>query len=550
MRWEQLREHRKRRTKTKRLLAISGAVLFVLTLPTAIAQSEPTSTPPGSTTSTTAPDESSASVSPAPTTTAPLPSPTTESSAQIEPPAPLTTPAESPSAQVEAPQPAPPESTTSAPPVAKTTPDKWEPTESPKSTVIPGQMRSDREEIPGGFTKEEADLAETNEAKRLMSRAAPGCQDYWPSPHQVCGAIRDKYNSLGGPSSFLLWPTSSEIRNPDNVGVRQTFNNGPIYWHPNAGAHPVVNSFFHRWGVHGYEGGWMGYPITDEIVHADAVGRRQEFSNGAIYVAFQNAIGSAIRNGPLRDKWNAVGAETPGSLLGYPIQDQIGLPGGQGQMDRFERGVIYWHPAYGAHPITGSILNSWEFTGYETGSLGYPASDQYDENGFPEQVFENHVVTVDGSVADGASQQRRNDGLIEFYSGDEYTLADSRGTLEARRAADGYDTRVLSWSWELTESYILNKSAYGLTARKDCVSYIYNPDSGRFLMQDRSAAHKGMLITRRYHLSQGNHDDNTNYQLYVSCGFQNKTVKKNGKGVIAYGYSIAEGFMTYIFRIR
>ena len=80
-------------------------------------------------------------------------------------------------------------------------------------------------------------------------------------------------------------------------------------------------------------------------MHADAVGRHQEFQNGAIYVAFQNAIGSAIRNGPLRDKWNSVGAETPGSLLGYPIQDQIGLPDGQGQMDRFERGVIYWHPS-------------------------------------------------------------------------------------------------------------------------------------------------------------------------------------------------------------
>jgi len=102
--------------------------------------------------------------------------------------------------------------------------------------------------------------------------------------------------------------------------------------------------------------GWLRYPISDEIVHADDVGRRQQFHNDAIYVALTNAIGSAIKNGPIRDKWNTVGAETPGSLLGYPIGDEIPLPDGQGRMARFARGVIYWSPTAGAHPVTGTIL--------------------------------------------------------------------------------------------------------------------------------------------------------------------------------------------------
>lgn len=38
----------------------------------------------------------------------------------------------------------------------------WAPTPRPKKTITPGQMRSDREEIPAGFTKAEADKAETN----------------------------------------------------------------------------------------------------------------------------------------------------------------------------------------------------------------------------------------------------------------------------------------------------------------------------------------------------------------------------------------------------
>ncbi|MCK8673938.1 hypothetical protein M1M07_22870 [Rhodococcus sp. HM1] len=101
----------------------------------------------------------------------------------------------------------------------------WRPTENPKSTIVPGQMRSDREEIPAPFTKEDADNAEIGEARLRSSRnlLASGCQYYWPSPFQVCDDIRDKYNSLGGPASFLSYPTSGNIINPGSTGQRVTF---------------------------------------------------------------------------------------------------------------------------------------------------------------------------------------------------------------------------------------------------------------------------------------------------------------------------------------
>ncbi|WP_280469948.1 LGFP repeat-containing protein [Nocardia brasiliensis] len=105
-------------------------------------------------------------------------------------------------------------------------PEKWEPTSNPQSTVVPGRMRSDCQQIPDGFTKAQADKAETMEAalaarpQQRTARAAEGCQVYWPAPYEVCGAIRDKYNELGGPSSFLLYPTSNELTNPDGVAPR------------------------------------------------------------------------------------------------------------------------------------------------------------------------------------------------------------------------------------------------------------------------------------------------------------------------------------------
>ncbi|WKD58582.1 LGFP repeat-containing protein [Corynebacterium caspium] len=97
-------------------------------------------------------------------------------------------------------------------------------------------MRSDKEGIPGRFTKEEADRAELQEAKKLQTTRAAGyrnspntCRTYWPSPYQVCGAIRQRYDELGGPRSFLTWPTSHELGVPDGRGRRNTFINGHIY---------------------------------------------------------------------------------------------------------------------------------------------------------------------------------------------------------------------------------------------------------------------------------------------------------------------------------
>jgi hypothetical protein len=397
-----------RRGKSIRLLAISAAALCALTTPAALAGAEPTSTTapspsaeaPRSTGPTPTPDNAQQTTPPT-TTESVSPDPKTAPDRPAEPISPVPAPPPAPvladpPALPAAPapdQPLEPENDELSSKTAEPDPD-WAPTKDPKATVVPGQMRSDQEEIPAPFTKADADKAETMEARQRMARVAAGCQVYWPSPYEVCGAIKDKYNSLGGPGSFLSFPNSAELTNPGGTGARTQFLNGPIYWSGATGAHPVVNSFLNRWGVHGYEGGWLKYPTTDEIVLPDG-GRRQEFQGGAIYVAFQNAVGSAIRNGPLRDKYNAVGGLAPGgTLLGYPIQDQVGLPDGQGQMDRFQNGVIYWHPTTGAWPVTGDILNVWSSENYEQGDYGYPVADQIVTGTYVNQSFQGSTIGV------------------------------------------------------------------------------------------------------------------------------------------------------------
>ncbi|MFD3426835.1 LGFP repeat-containing protein [Nocardia fluminea] len=263
------------------------------------------------------------------------------------------------------------------PPTPPAPPGKsWKATDNPNATVVPGKMRSDREEVPGGFSKADADKAETMEAtvaakSGAQEFVAPGCQVYWPSPFEVCGAIKDKYNELGGPNSFLLWPTSNEIPNPDGIGAHSTFTNGPIYWSPHGGAHPVANHFFAAWQRNGWEAGVLGYPTSDEIVNGDGIGRRQYFDGGTIYWKLNEAYFVA---GAIRDKWGGTGWE--GGFLGYPMSDEVALPDGQGRMNRFENGAIYWHPDLGPHTVVGGILTQWGAEGYESGPAGYPIEDQ------------------------------------------------------------------------------------------------------------------------------------------------------------------------------
>jgi len=47
------------------------------------------------------------------------------------------------------------------------------------------------------------------------------CTFYPQTNHSVCGAIRDRYNALGGPGGFLGYPSIDAVLNPDGVGLRQ-----------------------------------------------------------------------------------------------------------------------------------------------------------------------------------------------------------------------------------------------------------------------------------------------------------------------------------------
>ncbi len=233
-------------------------------------------------------------------------------------------------------------------------------------------------------------------------------------------------------NSFLLWPTSGNITNPDGVGQRVTFVNGPIYWHPNAGAHPVVNHFMMKWGELSWEAGYLGYPTTDEIVlqsSTDNIGRRQEFQGGHVYWHPTRSNLNAVR-GAVLSKYLATGAQN--GPLGYPKSDEIGLPDGVGRMSSFEFGSIYFTPATGAwpvygtaDPITGRIMGKWAATNYEKGPFGYPVGDEEPfGTSSLKQAFQGGTIAWPNDLTD-ASDSLGTDW--DEYTHDEPSCGDSCG---------------------------------------------------------------------------------------------------------------------------
>lgn len=100
---------------------------------------------------------------------------------------------------------------------------------------------------------------------------------------EVHGAIRSKYASLGWERSFLRYPLTNETTCPDGVGRFNHFQGGSIYWTPSTGAHEVHGAIRAHWASLGWERSFLGYPTSDELVVFGGEGRISHFQHGSIY---------------------------------------------------------------------------------------------------------------------------------------------------------------------------------------------------------------------------------------------------------------------------
>ncbi|QDQ21903.1 hypothetical protein FOY32_07015 [Corynebacterium glutamicum] len=278
----------------------------------------------------------------------------------------------------------------------------------PQDEIIPGEMWSDKVGVPEGFDKAEADQSEVAIAKETSQSQARGfqttaerCRSFWLIPYKVCGEILDRYEQLGGQNSWLLLPIEHQAGNPDGQGHRERFVGGAIYQHPDTGAHAVSPMTMSLWQRHGWEAGWLGYPIGGEVpvegsstIEGETSGWVQHFQGGRVYrTPILEGFQVASINGLILDKWLELGG--PDSSLGFPVADEAKTQDGQGKFSTFQGGSIYWHPNHGAHEVAAPILQLWQAAGAETSEWGYPvAPPEVSPEGYISQEFEGGVLDI------------------------------------------------------------------------------------------------------------------------------------------------------------
>ncbi len=196
------------------------------------------------------------------------------------------------------------------------------------------------------------------------------------------------------------------------IGLRQLFERGEMYWSPETDAHEVHGDIL---GSYLAIGGAnppvnadqldFGFPITDEL-HLLGGGARSDFERGSIF--WKDGIGARPTYGPVRDKYFERGGDQ--SPLGYPI-GLVARARDGGVFQYFEGGAIYGGHGLGAHEIHGSIFDTWFAAQSEWGPYGFPVTDEVWELGglWRHEDFEGGAIYYSDALA-----QRGQNAIFEL----------------------------------------------------------------------------------------------------------------------------------------
>src|SRR5664280_1380267 len=135
---------------------------------------------------------------------------------------------------------------------------------------------------PAGYGLPVTDETTTPDGVGRFNHFDGGRSIYWTpgtGAHTVYGAIRAEWQGLGWERSTLGYPATDE--GDGLTGARYNhFQAGSIYWSPSTGAHEVHGAIRDTWATLGWEHGALGLPTSDEF--AITGGRQSDFQGGYI----------------------------------------------------------------------------------------------------------------------------------------------------------------------------------------------------------------------------------------------------------------------------
>jgi hypothetical protein len=166
-------------------------------------------------------------------------------------------------------------------------------------------------------------------------------------PFIVYGRIYVQYRRLDDVHGWVGLPLGDE-QAAANGGRLSRFANADIYWSGGSDAHEVHGAIRDRYNSLGGPGGFLGYPLTDEtpvMRGGTEVGRFNRFQGGVIY--WSPGTGAWEVHGAIRDEWENAYKGATGDL-GFPLSNETRTGSDSYRYSNFEHGVITWHSADGS----------------------------------------------------------------------------------------------------------------------------------------------------------------------------------------------------------
>ncbi|WP_221585425.1 hypothetical protein [Microbacterium sp. G2-8] len=198
---------------------------------------------------------------------------------------------------------------------------------------------------------------------------------HWSSKtgaHYTSGAIKSRWNSLSSQNGRLGYPTSDPRCGLEQGGCAQRFEKGRVHWTSGTGAHSTTNSILQKWRASGWQAGELGYPTKERWCNASSTVCTQQFQYGKVH--WLKGHGTYMTTRTIHDRWNATGKGS-GSLRQPTSDRRCGLEDG-GCAQRFQGGRIHWTSGTGAHSTSGVFMKTWRAHGWQAGHLGYPTSEK------------------------------------------------------------------------------------------------------------------------------------------------------------------------------
>ena len=202
------------------------------------------------------------------------------------------------------------------------------------------------------------------------------------------GKIRDKWAAQWYESGPLGWPKSDIQRNEYSGLEYQEYEHGYIIGSGSKGFYISMGKIRDKWVAQGYEFGSLGWPKSDIQRNEYSGLEYQEYEHG--YIIGSGSKGFYISMGKIRDKWVAQGYEF--GSLGWPKSDiQTNKDSGI-EYQEYENGYIVGNKQHGYYYSMGKIRDKWAAQWYESGPLGWPKSDIFEEDGIQYQQYEGGKI--------------------------------------------------------------------------------------------------------------------------------------------------------------